>query len=96
MASLNRRSALDPRWQLHQRSVPRGHMNAAVEIFRRPSQGGEYGFDPLTGGLTIPDGEGGEKFPELILLYRGPGRIANNSNTDTPPRRSKAKARRFI
>jgi hypothetical protein len=80
MASLNRRSALDPRWPWHQRSVPIGHMNAAVEIFRRPSRGGEYGYDPVTGGLTIPDGSGGEKFPELILLYRGPGRIANNKD----------------
>lgn len=80
MASLNRRSALDPRWSWHQRSVPKGHMNACVEIFRRPSQGTEYAFDPVTGGLTIPDGAGGEKFPELILLYRGPGRIANNKD----------------
>lgn len=80
MASLNRRSALDPRWLWHQRSVPIGHMNAVVEIFRRPAQGSDYGFDPASGGLTIPDGEGGEKFPGLILLYRGPGRIANNKD----------------
>lgn len=55
-------------------------MNAVVEILRRPSQGNEYGFDPTTGGLTIPDGEGGEKFPELILLYRGIGRVVNNKD----------------
>ena len=55
-------------------------MNAAVEVFRRPSQGNEYGFDPVTGGLTIPDGQGGEKFPELILLYRGCARLANNKD----------------
>lgn len=80
MAPLNSRSALDPRWQMHQRSVPNGHMNAAVEIFRRPGQGNDYGFDPATGTLTIPDGSGGEKAPELILLYRGRGRIANNKD----------------
>lgn len=55
-------------------------MNALVEIFRRPGQGNDYGFDPTTGGLTIPDGQGGEKFPELILLYRGCGRIVNNKD----------------
>lgn len=55
-------------------------MNATVEIFRRPGQGGDYGFDPSTGGLTIPDGQGGEEFPKLILLYRGPARIANNKD----------------
>jgi hypothetical protein len=55
-------------------------MGAAFEIFRRPSQGNEYGYDPATGGLTIPDGQGGRKFPELILLYRGPGRAANNKD----------------
>ncbi|MCP9209723.1 DUF6093 family protein [Streptomyces sp. NEAU-Y11] len=80
MASLNRRMSLDPRWSWHQRSVPRGHMNAAIEILRRPGQGGDYGFDPTTGGLTIPDEHGGRKFPEIILLYRGPGRIANNKD----------------
>lgn len=80
MASLNRRTALDPRWLMHQRSVPIGHMNAAVEIFRRPAQGNDYGFDPASGGLTIPDGQGGETFPELILLYRGCGRVANNKD----------------
>lgn len=80
MASLNRRAALDPRWPWHQRSVPRGHMNALVEIFRRPGRGNEYGFDPTTGGLTIPDGAGGETFPELALLYRGVGRIVNNKD----------------
>lgn len=78
--ALNARSALDPRWQWHQRSVPKGHMNAAVEILRRPSRGNEYGFDVTTGGLTIPDGSGGEKFPELILLYRGAGRVVNNKD----------------
>lgn len=80
MASLNRRSALDPRWAWHQRSVPIGHMNATVEIFRRPAQGNDYGFDPATGALTIPDGQGGEKYPQLILLYRGPARVANNKD----------------
>lgn len=55
-------------------------MNAQVEIFRRPGQGGDYGYDLVTGGLTIPDGTGGEKFPELILLYRGDGRVANNKD----------------
>lgn len=80
MAPLNRRTALDPRWITHQRSVPIGHMSAAVEIYRRPSQGNSYGFDPATGGLTIPDGNGGEKFPELILLYRGRARFANNKD----------------
>jgi hypothetical protein len=55
-------------------------MNAAVEIFRRPSRGNEYGFDPVTGGLTIPDGQGGEKYPELVLLYRGRARLANNKD----------------
>lgn len=55
-------------------------MNACVEIFRRPSRGNDYGFDLTTGGLTIPDGEGGTKFPELILLYRGRGRAANNKD----------------
>lgn len=80
MASLNRRTALDPRWAWHQRSVPRGHMNATVEIFRRPAQGGDYGFDPSSGGLTIPDGQGGETFPQLILLYRDRARIANNKD----------------
>lgn len=55
-------------------------MNAAVEIFRRPAQGNDYGFDPASGGLTIPDGQGGETFPELILLYRGCGRVANNKD----------------
>lgn len=80
MASLNRRTALDPRWAWHQRSVPIGHMNATVEIFRRPMQGNDYGFDPVTGGLTIPDGQGGETFPQLILLYRGRARLANNKD----------------
>jgi len=80
MASLNRRTGLDPRWQWHQRSVPKGHMNACVEIFRRPSQGSDYGYDPATGGLTISDGSGGEKFPELILLYRNEARVVNNKD----------------
>lgn len=80
MASLNRRTALDPRWPWHQRSAAIGHMNATVEIFRRPAQGGDYGYDVATGGLTIPDGAGGEKFPELILLYRGDGRVVNNKD----------------
>jgi len=55
-------------------------MNAAVEIFRRPAQGNDYAFDAGTGALTIPDGQGGEKFPELILLYRGRARVANNKD----------------
>lgn len=80
MAPLNSRTALDPRWSWNQRSVPRGHMNAAVEIFRRPAQGNDYAFDAGTGALTIPDGQGGEKFPELILLYRGRARVANNKD----------------
>lgn len=80
MAPLNRRTALDPRWPWHQRSVTHGHMNVTVEIFRRPSQGNEYGFDPVTGGLTIPDGQGGDAFPELTLLYRGRGRVVNNKD----------------
>lgn len=80
MASLNRRTGLDPRWQFHQRSAPQGHMNAAVEIFRRPGQGNDYGYDPVTGGLTVPDGAGGDKFPELTLMYRGRGRVVNNKD----------------
>lgn len=55
-------------------------MNVTAEIFRRPGQGNRYGFDPVTGGLTIPDGQGGETFPELVLLYRGPARVANNKD----------------
>lgn len=55
-------------------------MNAVVEIFRRPEQGGDYGFDPDSGGLTIPDGAGGREFPNLILLYRNSARIANNKD----------------
>ncbi len=55
-------------------------MNAVVEILRRPGQGNDYGFDPATGGLTVPDGSGGDAFPELILLYRGPGRLASNKD----------------
>ena len=80
MSSLNRRRALDPRWPWHQRSVPVGHMNATVEIFRRPAQGNDYGYDPSTGALIIPDGSGGEKFPVPVLLYRGQGRVANNKD----------------
>ena len=55
-------------------------MNATLEIFRRPAQGNDYGYDPATGGLTIPDGNGGEKFPKPILLYRGQGRVVNNKD----------------
>lgn len=55
-------------------------MNAVVEIFRRPGQGNDYGFDLETGGLTIPDGQGGETFPRLILLYRGHARVVNNKD----------------
>lgn len=80
MASLNRRRALDPRWPWHQRSAAIGHMSVEVEIFRRPGQGNDYGFDPVSGMLTIPDGQGGVKFPELILLYRGRARVANNKD----------------
>lgn len=80
MSPLNTRRGLDPRWPWHQRSATHGHMNACVEIFRRPGQGGDYGFDPASGGLTIPDGQGGEKFPELILLYREEGRVVNNKD----------------
>lgn len=55
-------------------------MNAKVEIFRRPEQGGDYGFDPTSGGLTIPDGEGGREFPNLLLLYRDWARLVNNKD----------------
>lgn len=80
MSALNRRRALDPRWPWHQRSVAHGHMNATVEIFRRPDRGSDYGYDPVTGGLTIPDGHGGRTFPKLSLLYRGEARVANNKD----------------
>lgn len=55
-------------------------MNATVEIFRRPGQGSDYGFDPTTGKLTIPDGQGGETSPDPILLYRGEARAVNNKD----------------
>lgn len=55
-------------------------MNATVEILRRPGKGNEYGFDPVTGGLTIPNPQGGETYPELILIYRGKARVVNNKD----------------
>lgn len=73
---LHRRNAMDARWVRHQRSVPRGWMNAEVEIFRRLGDATEYGFDPVTGGLT--DGQGG--FPAPVLMYRGMARAANNKD----------------
>lgn len=55
-------------------------MNATVEIFRKPGEGNDYGYDPLTGRLTVPDGSGGRVTPEPILLYRGYARLASNKD----------------
>jgi hypothetical protein len=55
-------------------------MNAIVKILRRPGSGNDYGFDPASGMLTIPDGSGGTTFPELIPLYEGQARVANNKD----------------
>lgn len=77
MSRLLSRRALDSRWPWHQRSVPIGHMNATVEIFRRTGDVNDYGWDPVTGGLTTDEGTA---FPSMCLLYRGPARGAANKD----------------
>lgn len=77
MSMLLRRNGQDPRWSWHQRSVPEGHMNAVVEIFRRSGSADTYGFDLRTGDLM--DTATGQ-YPEMILLYRGPGRGVTNKD----------------
>lgn len=76
---LNRR-AMDPRWPWHHRSVAIGHMRAVCEIFRRPQDGNDYGWDPYTGGVTHVNREGDVTRPDIVLFYRGQVRVAPNQD----------------
>ncbi|MFB7858785.1 DUF6093 family protein [Rhodococcus qingshengii] len=77
MSMLHNRRALDPRWSWHQRSVPIGHMNSVVEIFRRTGDSKDYGYDILTGDLM--DTSTGQ-YPGMVLLYRGQARGVTNKD----------------
>lgn len=68
---LNTRRAMDPRWPLHQRSVPQGFMVATIEIYRPTG-------DPVT-GITWDVNSGGTA-PELEWLYTGQARLQDNKD----------------
>lgn len=65
-------------------------MAGVCEIFRRTGDVNDYGWDPVSGTLTVVDVDGNVSRPHMALLYRGPVRVAPNQDWRARTRTSRA------